>query len=149
MHVAHNAAQLASSITIYTNANTSLSSSISAAASKKPQKFKVDDRKVIRLVKGPKQSDVILHFEDGSEKTEGFLVHAPSTEVNGPFAEQLGCELTPTGDYKTVNLWGETSVPGVYAAGDCATMIKAVTSAMYLGSMAAAGLVAALEAETE
>jgi thioredoxin reductase len=149
MHVAHNAAQLSSTVTIYTNDDASLSSSMSAAASKRPQKFKVDNRKIIKLVKSPAGSDVIVHFEDGTEKTEGFLVHTPFTEVNGPFAKQLGCELTPAGDYKTTNMLGETTVPGVYAAGDCATIMKAITTAMYLGSMVAAGLAAALEIEME
>ncbi len=149
MHVAHNAAQLASTITIYTNGNPSLSASVEAAAAKKPHKFLVDDRRIVKLVKDPSGSDVIVHFEDGTERTEGFLVHAPLTEVNGPFAGQLGCELTPTGDYKTTNLFGETTVPGVFAAGDCATMMKAVTTAMYLGNMVAAESAAQLEAEAE
>lgn len=149
MHVAHNAAQLASCVTIYTNANPPLFESMQAAASKKPQKFKVDNRKIVKLVKSPNGADVIVHLEDGTEKTEGFLVHRPFTEVNGPFAAQLGCELTPQGDYKTTNMFGETTAHGVFAAGDCATMIKAVTTAMNLGNMVAAGLAGQLEAEME
>lgn len=122
---------------------------MSAAASKKPTKFTVDDRRIVKLVKSPNGSDVIVHLEDGTKKTEGFLVHRPFTEVNGPFASQLGCELTEQGDYKTMNMFGETTVPGVFAAGDCATMIKAVTTAMSGGNMVAAALAAQLEAEME
>jgi gliotoxin/aspirochlorine biosynthesis thioredoxin reductase len=149
MHIAHNAAQLASTVTIYTHANPSLFSSMSAAASKKPTRFKVDDRKIVQLVKAPNGADVVVHLEDGTQKTEGFLVHRPFTEVNGPFAAQLGCELTEQGDYKTTNVFGETTVGGVFAAGDCATMIKAVATAMSGGNMVAAGVAGQLEAEME
>jgi thioredoxin reductase len=149
MHVAHNAAQLASTVTIYTHGNPALCARMSAAASKKPARFKVDDRRVVRLVKGPDAADVVVHLDDGAQKTEAFLVRRPLTEANGPFAGQLGCELTERGDYKTANGFGETSVHGVFAAGDCAAVIKAVTHAMSGGNMVAAGLAAQLEAEME
>jgi pyruvate/2-oxoglutarate dehydrogenase complex dihydrolipoamide dehydrogenase (E3) component len=40
-------------------------------------------------------------------------------------------------------------VHGVFAAGDCTTLVKAVTAAMYLRSIAAAKLAGQLEAEME
>jgi thioredoxin reductase len=65
--------------------------------------------------------------------------HAPDVEINGPFVEQLGLELAPSGEIKTNQPFNETSVPGVFAAGDCATMMRAVTTATMAGSMAAVG----------
>lgn len=40
-----------------------------------------------------------------------------------------------------------TSVPGVFAAGDCATQMKAVVQAMATGAFCAGGVSAALSAE--
>jgi thioredoxin reductase len=41
----------------------------------------------------------------------------------------------------------ETSMPGVFAVGDIAGPIKAVTPAIYSGTMVAGGLVGQLQAE--
>jgi len=146
LHVAHNAAQLADSVTIYTNNSPRIFEDISAAASKNP-KFTVDDRKITKLVKGVHEADVIVQLEDGTEKVEGFLVHGPKTEINGPFAEQLSCELTQMGDYKVSFPFNETTVHGVFAAGDCATMMKSFVIAMAQGVTVAAGVAAQLESE--
>jgi gliotoxin/aspirochlorine biosynthesis thioredoxin reductase len=149
MHVAHNAAQLASTVTIYTHGSPSLFDTISTtiAASKKSHKIKVDNRKIVKLEKSPHKSDVIVYFEDTTQVTEGFLVHKPYTEVNGPFAAQLGCELTPQGDLRTANMFNETTVHGVFAAGDCVTPIKTFLNAMTFGGFVAAGLAGQLEME--
>lgn len=71
----------------------------------------------------------------------------PQTEVNGPFAKQLALTMTEGGDIQATPPLHETSVPGVFAVGDCATLYKAVTPAMAMGSLAAVGLVAQLQAE--
>ena len=59
--------------------------------------------------------------------------------------QQLGLELTEQGDIKTNGMFYETSVTGVFAAGDCATPLKAVTQAVAMGSFCAAGLVFQLQ----
>lgn len=147
MHVVYNAAQLATTVAIYTNVSPSLFNAISTAAFKKPKKFKVDDRKIVKFEKSSHKADVILHFEDGTRATEGSLAHRPYTEVNGPFAQQLGCEVTELGDLKTMSFLNESSVHGVFAAGDCATPLKAFVNVMNLGGLAAAGLAGQLEME--
>lgn len=74
-------------------------------------------------------------------------VYQPQTEVNGPFAKQLGLAMTDGGDIQTTPPFYETSMPGVFAVGDCATLYKIVAPAVAMGSLAAAGLVAQLQAE--
>lgn len=66
--------------------------------------------------------------------------HKPKTEVNGPFARQLSLELTDEGDIKTTSPFYESSVPGVFAIGDCSTPLKATSQAVAMGTFAAAGV---------
>lgn len=73
--------------------------------------------------------------------------HKPKTQINGPFAGQLGLELSPSGDIKTTEPFFNTSIPGVFAAGDCASALKAVVLAMSSGTTVAGGLASQLQAE--
>lgn len=98
----------------------------------------------MRMGEGTK---VVVTFEDGAEVTEGFLAHAPFTEINGAFAEQLGLDMAENGDIQTSQPFGEASVAGVYAVGDCGNMIKAVAPATTSGALCAAGMVVPLQSE--
>ncbi|KAK1995517.1 FAD/NAD(P)-binding domain-containing protein [Colletotrichum falcatum] len=147
-HMAYMARPLGKQVTIYTNGDSSLASEISALAI---NPFTVDARRItkMRMAGGDSghHASVTLTLEDSEEVTEGFLAHGPFTKVNGPFAEQLGLEMTENGDVKTTPPFGETSVAGVYAAGDCANMIKAVATAMTSGAICAGGMVVPLQSE--
>lgn len=79
----------------------------------------------------------MLIFEDGTTAVEPFLVHNPPKKVRGCFVQQLGLELTPTGDVKVDSQYLQTSVRGVFAAGDCITPYGMVTMAMTSGCSAA------------
>lgn len=48
-------------------------------------------------------------------------------EVNGPFAEQLGVTMSEMGHIQVMPPFHETTVPGVFAIGDCAAMFKTVS----------------------
>ncbi len=146
LHASRNANQLAKNITIYTNSNPTLASSLLAAINKSTT-LDVEDRKIKQLVKTPKGSEVIVQFEDGSEKVEGFIFHKPISKVNGPWAQQLGLEITEMGDYKVAFPFNETNVHGVFAVGDCGTPMKAVAPAIASGGATAAGAAAQVEAE--
>lgn len=71
----------------------------------------------------------------------------PLVELNGPFASQLGLNVGEQGEIVTNPPFCETSVKGVYAAGDAASTMRVVLNAMTQGSMAAAGLVTQVLAE--
>ena len=136
----------------------------------------VNSQPISRLARGSgRESEVIVTLAGGSQVAEGFLVsglftgiilvqvdhhehlhtrththtqaHQPFTQVNAPFARQLSLELTPTGDIKTSQPFHETTVPGVFAVGDCASPMKAVSQAAAMGALAAGGLAAQLGAE--
>jgi len=60
----------------------------------------------------------------------------PFEQTSG-IAGQLGCELTEQGLLK-VDMFQQTSVPGVFACGDSASMLRAVAQAVATGNMAGA-----------
>ena len=147
MHFARNAHQLTpNGVTIYTNGSQSLRDSLTSALGPE-SKIRVDSRTIAQLEKGPHRAEVIIHFSDGSQVVEGFIGHKPKCQLNGTFAQQLGLELTPQGDLKAAPPFYQTSLPGVFAAGDIGSPVKIVPNALFTGAAAAAGVAAQLQAE--
>ncbi|KAI1089575.1 FAD/NAD(P)-binding domain-containing protein [Rostrohypoxylon terebratum] len=149
--IARMAARLADHVTVYTDGNADFGSRIRTAL-KSSKKFDIENRRVMRLAKDPDvegNAGVLVTLEDGTVNKEGFLAHAPATEVSGPFASDLGVALAPQGHIDAQPPFYATNVPGVFAAGDCATMMKAVAMAAMMGSSVAAGLAHVLQAEDD
>lgn len=75
---------------------------------------------------------------------DGLFAH-PAWEQAAPFAAQLGLEMRDSGCI-AVTLFGQTSVPGVYAAGDLAHVadlpmpMPSVLAAAYAGQLAGASV---------
>ncbi|ELQ44762.1 thioredoxin reductase [Pyricularia oryzae] len=154
LHLSRMARRLTEKVTLYTNANAELAAELKRLLETdrdaRDGRVSVDDRKIVGLSRGGDEAGaglITIAFEGGQTITEGFLTHQPSTKTRGPFAEQLGLELQPSGDIMVRQPFNETSVPGVFAAGDCATPIKAVSHAVAMGTIAAAGLAFKLGAE--
>lgn len=78
---------------------------------------------------------------DGRVVPLGGLFVGPIVRAANPLAEQLGCvfEDGPMGPYIQVDTWKLTSVPGVYAAGDAASLMHNATFAMAAGVAAGVG----------
>ncbi|KAN0096803.1 thioredoxin reductase glit [Hyaloscypha variabilis] len=140
MHIAKMALRLVQNVTVYTNGDLNLGQEVVIASGQRKSSIKINNTKIFKVEAALGDSGVILHMEDGSQIDEGFLVHNPKYKINGPFAEQLGLEMTERGDIKTVGMFGETSVQGVYAIGDCAVPMKSVTMAVASGTACAGGL---------
>jgi len=144
MVMASNAAQLSAEVTLYTHADDNVTAQLRPLV-KTP--FKIDARKITRLLNNKGGSSLTIEFADGTTKEETFLVHNPKTTVQGPFVEQLGLALTPTGDIVTAPPFFQTSVRGVFAAGDCITPYKATPSAIASGCNAGVASTAQMQAE--
>ncbi|USP74378.1 uncharacterized protein yc1106_01652 [Curvularia clavata] len=106
----------------------------------------LDERRIRRLVNnGPSHIDgVTVEFEQGDPLTLGFIVHKPATVNRAQhLIEQLGVETVEQamgGHIKITNqMFNETSVRGVFAAGDTMGAMKQVVIAMAEGLKAAAG----------
>ncbi|OOQ81586.1 pyridine nucleotide-disulfide oxidoreductase [Penicillium brasilianum] len=152
-HIAMMAKRLSKHVNVYTNGNPELITSTKALIHS--NKIAFDDRKIIKFEHRDGSEDkppfVVLHFEDGTSKNEGFIVSRPRVEQRAPFASQLGLEMTPAGHIKLSPPFNETSLPGCVAAGDAGTPppMHAVVQAAQMGTFAAVGLVAQLQRELD
>ncbi|OYQ38081.1 pyridine nucleotide-disulfide oxidoreductase [Flavobacterium cyanobacteriorum] len=78
-----------------------------------------------------------LHFKDAMpEKLAALFTQLPFIQQCG-VPEQLGCEMTEKG-FIQVSKCMETSVPGIYAAGDCLSLFRSVANAVASGNKAGA-----------
>ncbi|KAK8048226.1 hypothetical protein PG994_009956 [Apiospora phragmitis] len=142
LHVSRNAAQLTRSVTIYTNGNTALASDLKAAMGPTAP-FVVDSRRITKFILGPDdKTGLTMHFEDGSSaKEKAFLAHKPKSKLKSDFlARELGLALTPQGDVQTRGPFGETSLSGCFAGGDCASFLKTAPNVVNSDAKNAAGL---------
>ncbi|KAK7746480.1 hypothetical protein SLS53_002439 [Cytospora paraplurivora] len=148
LHIARQVQALVGIVNVYTNGSEELASAIQASIpAHHKSDIKTDARHIARLTKEHEGSQVTLHFAGISEPSqEGFLAHKPGIVLTGPFSGQLGLELTPEGDIKTMLPGGQTSKEGVFAVGDCGTKLKTIANAVATGSNAAAFVSAQVQA---
>ena len=148
LHFARQALRLTPEVTVYTHGNEQLAQDLTTEIKlTSTLQIKVDSRRISKLVKGSNKAEIVLQFDDGTEKTEGFLAHKPHTLLRGPFAEQLGLDVLPTGDIVVKPPFLQTSVSGVFAAGDCVSPMKTVAQALFSGCAVGAGAPTQLQAE--
>lgn len=76
-------------------------------------------------------------FKDQSEEPITAIYSRPAFKQHSTIPEQLGCALTETGLIK-LETFQQTTVPGIYAAGDNSHMARSVALAVSSGSMAGA-----------
>lgn len=151
VHMAHMAAQLVpQKVTVYTHGSEALAQEIMAKSGTRPA-WTTDTRAIrgleMHAAADERASAVNIYFENGSTVTEGFLAHCPLLVAKGPWAEQLGLALTQARDYEVNSPFSETSVKGVYAAGDCMTTFKVAANAIANGSTTGAGVAVRLQEE--
>jgi thioredoxin reductase len=145
--MAQNAAQLTEKVTLYTNGDDSVEMELKPMVSALVQsKFSIEARKIKQLSGTESGDSVTVEFEDGTSKVEKFLVHNPQTTAQGPFVTQLGLAVTPLGDIQADGPFYQTSVPGVYAVGDCSTPYKVIPSSITSGCNAAVAASAEIQA---
>jgi gliotoxin/aspirochlorine biosynthesis thioredoxin reductase len=148
LHFARQALRMVDQVTLYTNGNEQLAQDLKAALDAAPAPMTVDARKIAKLVKEQERARITLHFEDGSSTTEAFLAHKPKTKLRGDLAEQLGCDFTPMKTVLVKPPFNQTSIQGVFAAGDCASPMQTVTAALNSGTCVGGGAPLQIQAET-
>jgi len=99
----------------------------------------------------PADPGLRLRLSDGSSLRVGGVFVAPISTQRAPFAAQLGLRMLSSGCVE-VDLIGQTSVPGVFAAGDMAHVaalpgpMASLAAATSAGQLAAVGCVRLLVA---
>lgn len=106
----------------------------------------LDERPIARLVSHDGQLESV-RFADGDELPREVLFIAPTPHPNNALGVALGCAVVTEGPVPgqlVVDQMGQTSVPGVYAAGDLTARAPSVSLAVASGSMAGAAVNLAL-----
>jgi thioredoxin reductase len=87
-----------------------------------------------------------LGFADGTADRHAALFVGPRTTLGGSPAEKLACAMAqgPMGPFVRVGPMAQTSVPGVFAAGDVARPMPNINFALADGAQAGAGCHASL-----
>jgi len=102
---------------------------------------KIMPYKKITKVTEDSSGNLVIHLSDQSTYSVSWILYKPKTAVSTPeLVSELGLGLTPMGDIQLTGPFKETTVPGVFAAGDCATMQKSIPVAVGEGAIAAAGI---------
>lgn len=125
LHEAEELAPLVGSVTIYTDGK--------EPAFTKEHTIPVDTRK-LKAIQGDDLVSGLL-LEDGSEIAMDGVFVALGTAGSAEIARQMGAELTEKGHIR-VNEAAETTIPGLYAAGDCTGGLLQVAKAVYQGAEA-------------
>jgi len=78
-------------------------------------------------------------FKNKSNAAVKAIYFRPPFEQHCPLPSALGCELTEQGLIK-VDMMQKTTIPGVYASGDCVIQARSVAMAVSSGSFAGASM---------
>jgi thioredoxin reductase len=134
--------KFANNVTLYTNGNPGLAKLLKNEPALKDLggSVTIDNRPIKQLHDGGPGSNIIIELVDGSQDARDFLVHQPQVGPPPWIVEQLGLELDVMGNIKTNGFFYQTNVPGVFAAGDCASPFKIIPNALLMGANAAAGV---------
>jgi thioredoxin reductase len=106
---------------------------------------RIDERPVVGLRGSEGALEAVLLADGGELPRDGLLVPAPLRQRSS-LATDLGAELTERGTVD-VDPFGQTSVPGLYAAGDVSGAMPQLAGAIADGSRAAAAINDSLLAE--
>jgi thioredoxin reductase len=107
---------------------------------------RVVEDQLCRLEDGPEDT-VRIVLADGSVLDRAAIFHRPPQRQRSDLARQLGCELDapwPGLELIRVDATGQTTVPGVWAAGDATTPLQQAIVAASAGLVAASMLNRAL-----
>lgn len=95
----------------------------------------VREETVVRLVGSAKGLEAVV-LENGKAVPRSALFLHPPQEPRSDLAQRLGCQLSAQGRVKA-NENGQTSVPGVYVAGDAGPNFQQIITAAASGAIAA------------
>ncbi len=123
-------------LTLYTNGEDDLSKE--QREKLETNDIMLDKRKIQEFVHDRGNLKRVV-FKDGNHVDLTVMYANVETKQHCDFPELLGCEFTESGLIE-VNGFQQTSIAGVYAAGDCASMFRSVALSVSSGSVAGAAI---------
>jgi len=127
-------------VTVYTDGPSALGDDECEQLSR--ARVEIDDRRVAGL-RGPGSTLDAVVLADGTERACGGLLVPAVLHQRSSLATQLGAEIAPpspiAADAIVVDPFGQTTVPGLFAAGDTVPSMPSVANAIASGSTTAAG----------
>jgi thioredoxin reductase len=123
-------------LTLYTNGEASLTNEQREKLEAK--NINVDEKQIQEFIHENGSLKKLL-FSDGSHTDLTVMYANVETKQHCNFPELLGCEHAESGLVE-VNEFQQTSIGGVYAAGDCTNMFRSVALAVSSGSVAGAAI---------
>ncbi len=108
-------------------------------------KIRIERAAVTRLAGTGQQLEAVELADGRRVPCDALLMHPPQTQVE--LVRALGLELDDEGFVKTDPISRETSIPGIYAAGDLATPRQAAILAAAAGMQAATAINAEVTAD--
>ena len=122
-------------VTLFANGLFELDAEQALALEKR--KIRFEPAKVTELEDGG-DGGLVVRLDGNRSNSVRALFTAPRNEMVSPLAEQLGCAFNegPLGRAIVVDDKQQTSVPGVFAAGDAARMMHNIAFAVSGGAMA-------------
>lgn len=95
----------------------------------------VREEKILRFEGTGGQLETIV-FETGEKLVRKGVLIRPKQHLRSDLAEKLGCEITDSGFVKVAD-FNQTTVKGVYAAGDVTSPMQSISVAVAQGALAA------------
>ena len=135
--------QLTNNITIFTNGPADFDNN--SLSKLKEHDISIIEDKITKLKHSKGQVEQIF-MQNGDVYDFPVIYYRPKNTQHCNIPQELGCEINEMG-YLTVNQMQQTSVPGIYAAGDNCTPARSVALAVAGGMMAGAGINADLASE--
>ncbi|KAJ5951041.1 Thioredoxin reductase aclD [Penicillium vulpinum] len=150
MRVLRSCKQFTSRVRIYTHGNTRAAAELREAMAVVPgcdiEPDFIERLEMATMVDGPSATGVRVVLEEAAPQQHAFVVYHPGTEQASNLPAQLGLKLTSEGDIM-INDWQETSQPGIFATGDCASRHKYFATASAMGNLTGASVAQQLQAD--
>lgn len=141
VHFSHLGKQFATRISIFLNGTIKLLED-PRVRKLRGQGFEILPQVIIKLEQeeADEPTWIDVHLDCGSTERLSFLINKPQTAHTSDPRTQPGVELTAGSGVKVKPPFGETTVEGVFAAGDCAVPLKGVAWAVATGASAGSGV---------
>jgi len=123
-------------LTLLTNGKSTLTPEQTAILKKHKIEIIEDEIESLEHTNGYVQQII---FKKQSKLIVKAIYFRPPFKQHCPIPESLGCELTEHGLIK-VDMMQQTTIPGVYASGDCVIQARSVAMAVSSGSFAGASI---------